>query len=158
MFAIDGPIDNISVSVGAADLIHVPASGPPGTPPVRARNEVAPAALMLDQLNSASDAATAAVATTPTARAMLAWCRQITCHTTGLASNPAASTAHGAATGSRYWKPFTGHSWKNMTGTAIQQMSSDSRHDQRRDATAKASIAAALAMTAMPIAGGTTAG
>src|SRR5713226_227300 len=116
MFAIDGPIDSISVSVGVSDLIHVPASRPPGTPPVPARNEVDPAALMLDQLNSASDAATAVVITAPTASAILAWCRQIARQTTGLASNPAASTAHGAATGSRYWKPFTGHNWKNMNG------------------------------------------
>src|SRR5258708_38936287 len=98
MFAIDGPIDNISVSVGVSDLIHVPASRPPGTPPVPARHEVDPAALMLDQLNSASDAATAAVATTPTARGMLAWCRQQPRPTTELAGHHAHTTAHEAAT------------------------------------------------------------
>src|SRR6266700_3343521 len=132
MLAIDGPMDSISASTGVSDLIHAPASRPPGTPPVPARNEVDPAALILDQLSIASQATTAVVATTPTTRPAAALRRPIRSQTTGLASSPAASTAHGAATGSRYWKPFTGHSWKNMMGTAIQETSSDSRHDHRR--------------------------
>src|SRR6266568_2297348 len=116
MFAIDGPIDSISASTGVSDMIHAPAARPPGTPPVPARNEVEPAALMPDQLSSASDATTAVVTTTPTARAARALSRP------------------------------------------IQQMSSDSRHDHRRTHTTAASIPAAHTITAMPIAGGTTAG
>src|SRR6266704_7153015 len=143
MFAIEGPMDSISASPGVSDLIHSPAARPPGTPPVPARKEVEPAALMLDHVRSASAVATAAVTTTATAwpAFTLRWPIQV--HTAGLARHPAASTAQGAATGSRYWKPLTGHSWKNMNGTATQQASSDSRHDQRRAARVTASIPAA---------------
>src|SRR6266567_4470122 len=158
MFAIDGPMDSISASTGVSALIHAPAARPPGTPPVPARKEVEPAALMLDQLSSASEATTAVVTRTPAARATIAPGRPILSHSAGLASNPADSTAHGAATGNRYWKPFTGQSWKNTNGTAIQQISSDSRHDHRRAATVTASIPAPLIITGIPIAGGTTAG
>src|SRR5437773_12140090 len=127
MFAIDGPMESISASTGVFDLIQSPAARPPGTPPVPARNEPELAALMVDQLSSASEATTAVLTRAPVTLAVVPRRRPIPSQRTGLASNPADRTAHGAATGSRYWKPFTGQSWKNMKGTAIQQVSSDSR-------------------------------
>ena len=58
--------------------------------------------------------------------------------------------------GSRYWNPFTGHSQKKATGTAIHDRSSVSLQDASRRSSQRPTTAAST--TSGPIASGTVAG
>ncbi len=66
----------------------------------------------------------------------------------------AASTAITGVAGSRYWKPLTGHSVKNATGTTSQVSSSRSR--QVLCPRNNTRPAAASSSTSQPITGGNT--
>src|SRR5690242_16666275 len=156
MFAMEGPVASICAPSGVWAATHIPASRPPGTPPVPARNEVALAVLMLAQDPMASHTATATVAAVNSARPYRVLPRASRVTRSTSESKPAARIATGAATGSRYWYPFTGQGGKNTIGTTIQQTTSDSRHDHLCRRHCAASVPAASSTTASPIATGTT--
>ncbi len=65
----------------------------------------------------------------------------------------AARIATAGAIGSRYWKPFTGQSAKNATGTRIHESSNVSRQLRSRRMMSRPAIAAASTMK--PSAAGT---
>src|SRR5262245_36629688 len=121
MFAIDGPKVSTTDPLGVLAANHLPVSRPPGTPPDPARKVADSVWRTDDQLGTSRLSVTTAI--TP-ARAAMARRGARSRAGRGRSTRPrAASTATGAAIGSRYWKPFTGHTWKNATGTAIQHNS-----------------------------------
>ena len=122
---------------GTCESIQSPASRPAGSPP-------APASTVRCSVDATRATLTASRLTQTSAST-----GRIRLPTSGRA----ASTATGATIGRRYWNPFTGHSSKNRTGTAIQHRSRRSGHEPRlRMITSPATAAAS---TSGPIISGT---
>src|SRR5688572_16959373 len=123
MLAIDGPMVMKVDPSGALASIHAPVSRPPGSPPDPARNVSGLAPWTRPHVGMRR--LRAAIATPSDLR----WCPA------GIGnrlSARAARTASAGAMGSRYWNPFTGHSEKKATGTAIHDTSSVSLHEASR--------------------------
>src|SRR5512146_1098000 len=121
MLAMDGPMVMNWAYAGTFASIQAPASRPPGTPPVPARNSEPTCGWIRCQLAKASDATTATEATqeikggNDTRRETSRPCRsRMAFHE--YPSNLPAKIASGGAMGNQYWKPFTGHSWKKTAG------------------------------------------
>jgi hypothetical protein len=137
MLAIEGPMVSSLLPGGVLACSQRPASRPPGTPPEPARKLVEPAEDTRPQL-AIPRLATRATMASPRAAAG----RRSRCRGQAPTTSLAASTTATTATGSRYWNPLTGQTWKNRSGTAAQQASSVSRHDQAPTLAPRASSAA----------------
>src|SRR5687768_9012960 len=151
MLAIDGPSDIIRAPSGTLAAIQRPAARPPGTPPEPARNVDACEGCTRSQAGTERLTITTAQAAGIPHRASATRDGVALKGTVGrqLARNRPASSATAGATGSRYWKPLTGKSWKKATVTTIHESSSVSRHDASLRRTQRPAPAAAT--TASPI-------
>src|ERR671939_1857830 len=122
-FAIDGPIVITFAPFGTWCLIHWPASRPPGTPPAPASSAPPSDGWMRSRLATTRESAITPAATGDSQRRAAGEKGAGSLGGLQPVSVLAARIATTGAAGSRYWNPFTGQTWKKITGTAIHESS-----------------------------------